>query len=120
MGAHDGSSEPTGLVHLELNPPPSIRSGDVTFEGVWVRAELDGGRLTVKVSGQAMYMGRTVTQWIALSEDLMPLQAMLQSILNAYESAVRERVLAAAYEAYTVAVNNGESSASTNLESEGD
>lgn len=105
---NSGTAEGAGSLALELNPPAPEQSGEVIFDGAWVRAELDEGKLTVKVSGQASFAGRTVTQSVELTESLEPLKNALQQIINAYEPHVKQVVLGAAYEARQVAKNNGE------------
>lgn len=99
----------SGNVSLVLNPP-ELDDGiaGVEFDGAWVRAELDNGTLRVKITGQASYLGRTLTHALDITDDLMPVQSLLQQILDAYLPAVKKAALADAYQAHSVATVKGE------------
>lgn len=104
-----GKINSSGSVSLVLNPP-EVDDGiaGVEFDGGWIRAELDDGALTVRITGQASYLGRTLTHALDVTDDLVPVQDLLQQILDAYLPAVKRAALADAYEAHTVATVKGE------------
>lgn len=104
-----GSINSSGNVSLVLNPPEiDGEIAGVAFEGAWVRAELDDGVLSVKITGQANYLGRTLTHALDITDDLAPVQSLLQQILDAYLPAVKKAALADAYQAHAVATVKGE------------
>lgn len=104
-----GKISSSGSVSLVLNPP-EIDDGiaGVEFDGAWIRAELDDGALSVRITGQASYLGRTLTCSLDITDDLAPVQDLLQQILDAYLPAVKKAALADAYEAHSVATVKGE------------
>lgn len=108
----EGGTIASGNITLILNPPTPEASGEVSYEGAWVRAELDGDKLTVVVRGQASYAGRTSTSSIDLDlvsePGLAPLAAALQQILDAYGPMVRGATLDHAYRSLAYAKAQGE------------
>lgn len=104
-----GTVNSSGNVNLVLNPPKVEESiVGVEFEGAWVRAELDDGKLTVKITGQVNYLGRTLTHALEITDDLVPVRNLLQQILDAYLPVVQKAALADAYQAHAVAATRGE------------
>jgi len=104
-----GNLNSSGSVSLVLNPPETYGEiAGVEFVGAWVRAELDDGVLSVKITGQVDYLGRTLTHALDITDDLAPVQALLQQILDAYLPVVKQAALADAYQAHAVATVKGE------------
>jgi hypothetical protein len=104
-----GVAGSSGNVSLVLNPP-EIDDGiaGVEFTGARVRAELDDGKLSVKVIGQVSYLGRTLTHTLDVTDDVFPVSNLLQQILDAYLPVVKQATLADAYQAHAVAGVKGE------------
>lgn len=104
-----GNVTSSGNVSLVLNPPETDSEiAGIEFDGAWVRAELDDGVLSVKITGQVNYLGRTLTHALDITDDLAPIQGLLQQILDAYLPAVKKAALSDAYQAHAVAKVKGE------------
>jgi hypothetical protein len=107
-----GLTKASGHVTLQVNAPPPSRKG-VTYEGAWIRAELEDGKLThVRLFGQASYSGRTLSQSVDLPDptaaELEPLRAALVAVLDQWGDHIREATMEGGYQARQFARNNGE------------
>ena len=104
----EGTVGTIGGLNLTLNPPKPEEAG-VSYDGDWLRVELDDDKLTVRIFGQATYGTRKCIHHEDIDDPgLAPLKAVLKQVLDAYGEQVKSDTVQAAYAARSFALGQKE------------